>query len=316
MVSRLLPRQKCTILLPVRNGDAYIHNSMQNLREIAGPFDEILVLNDGSTDSTSSILSEIQKIDSRIVIINLPPSGLVVTLNAGIELAKNDYIARADVDDLYSLERLNLQIEVLESNPRVAAVFSDYTFWSDSNLNLGYMATAVTASATRLSIADGFRTPHPSVMFSKSKAMSVGGYRSEEFPAEDLGLWIRLASNFELATVPMPLLDYRINPTGVTSSRKLEMISKRNALLATLDYRELISTNIDSYNEYKIMCAGKSHQYDRLALHNFDLFLCIFRGELHPIHRLLLVLRVGCRFANLKVLLAFAGLISDRRRRK
>ena len=72
MVSRLLPRQKCTILLPVRNGEAYIRNSMQNLREIAGPFDEILVLNDGSTDLTSSILSEFQKIDSRIVIINLP----------------------------------------------------------------------------------------------------------------------------------------------------------------------------------------------------------------------------------------------------
>lgn len=302
--------------MPVRNGAAFIHKSLENLCEIAGEYDEILVINDGSTDSTQLILKEFQIIDSRIVIINLPESGLVVALNKGIESATNEIIARADVDDLYSLDRINLQIKLLESNSNIAAVFSDYIFWSEGEANLGYIATAITDSATKLSLVDAFRTPHPSAVFRKSKVISVGSYRLTDFPAEDLGLWIRLASKFELATVPISLLNYRINSTGVTSSRKPEMKFKRDELLATLDYKELISANIDSYSAYKTVCAEKSYQYERLALHNFDLCLCIIRGELNVIRKTLLLWRIGCRFANPKVLIAFGGLLSDRKRRK
>jgi len=124
------PRTPCTVLLPVRNGEEFISKSLENLLQITGEQDQILVMNDGSTDSTTSILKQYQEKYDRLYVITIPQSGLVIALNTGLENALNEFVARADVDDLYREDRLDIQVELLEANPRIGAVFSDYKFWN------------------------------------------------------------------------------------------------------------------------------------------------------------------------------------------
>ena len=308
-------RESCTLLLPVRNGEIYLKQSIDNLLQMSKAEDEILVINDGSTDSTADILEEFLRKDLSIVVVNLPPVGLVAALNKGVDLASNEFVARVDVDDIYSINRLDLQVHLLQSNPKAGAVFSDYSFWSDERANLGYMASAVTALGTELSLVDAFRTPHPSVTFRRSAVKSVGGYRAEDFPAEDLGLWIRLSSKYELVSVPSLLLRYRMNPSGVSGTRQIEMKTKRDELLAILDHTELLRKNFLSYADFKNAYRGLSHQNERLALHNFDLYICIQRAKIKSRIKLIFLLKLCMRFLNLGVLIALIGLLISRWRR-
>lgn len=308
-------REKCSVLLPVRNGESFLRASLENLFLMTVPGDEIVVIDDGSTDSTSFILEEMQKLDERLISISVPPIGLVAALNKGLEIARNEFVARADVDDSYLLERLDLQVAYLESHPAAAAVFSDYIFYSEGKRNLGYMATGVTPLATKLSLVDAFRTPHPSVTFRRSAVIQVGGYLAEDFPAEDLGLWIRLSSKYDLGSLPFPLLKYRLNPVGVSASRQIAMIRKRDELLFNLNYDQLLATNLNSYKQVKNSYLGLTHRSDRLALHNFDLILCINRAQIKVSSKLLAFLRLALRFLNPQVSVAFIRLLLERRTR-
>ncbi len=308
-------RENCSVLLPVRNGESFLHESLENLFQMISTEDEILVINDGSTDSTSHILEEYRKLDERVTVLNIPPSGLVKALNKGLEVAKNEVIARADVDDLYALERLDLQASYLQSHPEVGAVFSDYTFFSSSADNLGYMSTGVVSFATKLSLIDAFRTPHPSVTFRRSAVLHVGGYLEEEFPAEDLGLWIRLSSRYQLGSIPMPLLNYRLNPKGISASRQMAMRDKKNQLLRSLNYSRLLADNLNSYREVQNAYQGLNHRDDRLALHNLDLVLCINRAEMTVIRKILAYLRVAIRFLSPRICFALFRLLAERRTR-
>ncbi len=197
------------------------------MREI----DELVLVNDGSEDISKEELREIEKRDSRIKIINKNHSGLVETLNYGIRHCENDLIARADIDDKYSSKRISRQVQFMATNPNCAAVFSDYQILSADGRDLGTIPTSISPRLTRFSLLNPQRTPHPSVMFRKTAVTGLGGYRSEDFPAEDLSLWINLSKSFKIATIPETLLFYTIHKANITSKHQEQMIKKTRFLL-------------------------------------------------------------------------------------
>src|SRR5690554_4168647 len=98
LISVIMPCYKADQFLPIAL-DSIINQTYTNL--------EILCINDGSTDKTADILEEYAKKDKRIrVVHNEANLELIVTLNKGIALAKGDYIARMDADDVSHLERI------------------------------------------------------------------------------------------------------------------------------------------------------------------------------------------------------------------
>ena len=91
----------CSIVLPIYNGSNFLQRSISSNLLTMQPFDELLIVNDGSEDISSSKLLEFEHFDKRIKVLNKPHTGLVETLNYGISCCKHEFIARADVDDLY-----------------------------------------------------------------------------------------------------------------------------------------------------------------------------------------------------------------------
>lgn len=223
-------RQPCTILLPLFNGSSFLLQSINNLREIAGPNDEILIIDDGSTDLTDQEIKSFGNLDSRIIFHRCKHQGLVETLNYGLKIAANELIARADVDDIYEKNRIQLQVEFLENNPEVSAVFSDYKMVSAAGANLGIFPSAISPELTAFSLMSSQRTPHPSVMYRKSLVVAAGGYLPEDFPAEDLGLWIRLVKGNQIAAIPSVLLNYTVHNSSITQTKRELMQVKSHAL--------------------------------------------------------------------------------------
>jgi glycosyltransferase involved in cell wall biosynthesis len=215
--------------MPVKNGDQFLDNSIRSIENLSLEGDEILIVNDMSTDRTSRILEEFSTLNSQISVLNNSKPGLVNALNLGIQNARHDLIARVDVDDLYMNNRVSSQLAVFDED--TVAVFSDYCLFSDSSGELGSIVSAVYPVATSCSLIASQRTPHSSVIFSREAVIEAGGYRSEDFPAEDLSLWLRLSRLGNIKSVPEVLLKYRLNPLGITSTQRHKMLTKKESLL-------------------------------------------------------------------------------------
>lgn len=225
-------RPPVTFLMPVKNGENFLENSLRLIESMSLEDDEILIVNDKSTDRTTKILKDFSNLNQKISVLNNSSAGLVNALNLGIKNAQHNLIARVDVDDLYAQNRISSQLDVFDSS--TAAVFSDYSLFSDSSGELGSIVSAVYPIPTSCSLIASQRTPHSSVIFSRAAVIEAGGYRTEDFPAEDLSLWLRLSRLGHLKTVPETLLKYRLNPLGITSTQRHNMLVKKESLLQTI----------------------------------------------------------------------------------
>ena len=219
-------RQPCTILLPLFNGAKFLDKCIQNLLEISAPGDEILIVDDGSTDLTEENISKLKNYDPRIIYIRREHKGLVDALNFGLHRASHELVARADVDDSYAPNRLTLQVQFLETNPEITAVFTDYRMVDELGVSLGIYPSAVTPELTAFSLISSQRTAHPSVLFRKTSVIEIGGYQTKDFPAEDLALWIRLLQHGSIASIPSIVLNYTVHNRSITNTRQVEMRKK------------------------------------------------------------------------------------------
>ena len=221
----------CSILLPLYNGAQFLEAAISTISSMMREKDELILVNDGSEDILPRELVQLAKSVKQIKVINKKHSGLVKTLNFGIKHCSNDLIARVDIDDMYSPNRIYRQVEFMEKNLNCAAVFSDYRFVGRNGEQFGSLPTAISPLLTRLSLLNPQRTPHPSVMFRKSAVEYVGGYIASDFPAEDLSLWMRLSTHFEIRTIPEILLFYTLHEGSISKRLNGQMMLKTNELV-------------------------------------------------------------------------------------
>jgi hypothetical protein len=174
-------------------------------------------------------------------------------LRLGVREAKHEWIARYDADDRYSFNRLQEQKLLL--NDGVAAVFSDYEFYSIIGKSLGTIPSAVFAPCVSVSLVSGQRTAHSSVIFNKKIAEEVGSYRESDFLAEDLSLWLRMSRLGKLLSVPKTHLRYLIHGKSISANKRREMIFMRRKLLNSIginspDLRELLDNHELFFSSY------------------------------------------------------------------
>ena len=112
---------KVAVLMSVYNGEKYLREAINSILSQTFNDFEFLIINDGSTDGTADILKSYT--DSRIKIINNEKNiGLTKSLNKGLKIAKGEYIARQDADDISMPERLKEEVAFLEIHKDYAVV--------------------------------------------------------------------------------------------------------------------------------------------------------------------------------------------------
>ena len=243
------------------------HEMSENEDELVLSVDKIIYKN---------LLNEFQKFDlfkENIKIVQVNNSDLVSALNEGISAAKNDWIVRLDIDDRYSINRIKYQKQLLSEN--VVAVFCDYIFIDKNSKFYGYMPSAINDQLIKLSLIKGIRTPHSGSMFSKKAFLEAGMYRKKCQHFEDLDLWLRISKLGRFASVPEPLLQYKLHPTS-KSMRQYKEIKKEKKRIDYLDYMsvkfvENLLENLDAYfNSYEnIEMAEERKLLTLLELRNF-----------------------------------------------
>ena len=273
-----LPR--ITALMPIRNGMRFLTESRAVIDQSLADGDELLVIDDNSTDGTSEFLDIWQKENSQVRAIKNKSTGLISALKLGVNESQNNWIARYDVDDQYDVGRLKTQREAITSG--VGAIFSDYEFISADGKHLGIIESPVESHASSLSLINSNRTPHPSVLFSREVYFHSGGYRDSDYLVEDLSLWLRMSRQSKLISVPKVLLRYKLHQNSVSAINRNEMLIAKARLLKNiginpLDIAYCVNESEEIYRSYK----GSPGESRRRLLYFYD-FVSLLRTNLFP----------------------------------
>jgi glycosyltransferase involved in cell wall biosynthesis len=206
----------------VYNGERYLHHAIQSILDQTLNSFELLVLDDGSDDATASIAKSFQ--DSRISIIQERRRGLIKTLNRGLELAKGEWIARMDADDICLPTRFEEQIRFINENPRIIALGTAARLIDHEGNDVGRTTSLPSTHKeilkNLLGRCIGKSLLHPSVMMRRSEVINCGGYRESFEAAEDADLWLRLSKNGQLHALSEPLLLLRKHGDNVSQKRR------------------------------------------------------------------------------------------------
>jgi glycosyltransferase involved in cell wall biosynthesis len=205
-----------SVLMPVRNGAAYLPASVASIQAQDFPSFELLVIDDGSTDATPALLASFAAADPRIRVFRQPPQGIVAALNAGIAEARAPYLARLDADDIARPDRLSKQIAFMEARPEIGLLGT----WAEVIDETGNAAGRLTPPADPAVLARALARTNPfvhsSVMMRTALVRRLGGYRAAFRAAEDYDLWLRLAEAGGVANLPENLVQYRRHAASET----------------------------------------------------------------------------------------------------
>jgi glycosyltransferase involved in cell wall biosynthesis len=240
---------KISVVMSVFNGSKYINDSIDSILNQTFKDFEFIIIDDGSTDDSLEKIKSYN--DSRIVVISRENKGLVYSLNQGISIAKGKYIVRQDADDISSPTRFEEQFHILTNNPKLILVGSSiYTIDEESKTkNMHKVLINNPELKQELIIRSPFA--HGSTMFKKSLFITAGGYKSNEWPTEDYGLWLRMAEYGDFFNIDSPLYKYRENSLSISNLNKDLQKTKTLEInkTAQLKYTKLL-TKINT-NYYK-----------------------------------------------------------------
>jgi glycosyltransferase involved in cell wall biosynthesis len=116
---------KISVIVPTYNCGAFIAETLNSILNQTLPANEIFVVDDGSTDNTANVVSQIK--DPRLHYIQKENAGVSSARNVGLSKATGDYIAFLDADDLWLPQMLEMQVKVFEKHPDVDVVISNFT---------------------------------------------------------------------------------------------------------------------------------------------------------------------------------------------
>ncbi len=223
-----------TVLLPVYNGQEYIIEAADSILQQDYRNFELLLINDGSKDDTDRLIRQKLLDDPRVRYVSRENKGLVATLNEGIAMAKGEYIARMDADDIAHTTRLSKQVKFLRQNPDVALVGSAYNVVNQKGELTGKRRPPCRHSLIKPMFMFGSPMAHPSVMLNKKLALADLYYDSRYIHAEDYELWLRLSLKYKLANISDICLDYRVLPQSI--SRRYTNEQQQSVVKAQLEH--------------------------------------------------------------------------------
>lgn len=225
--------------MPIRNGERYLEQAWRGILQNFEVGDEVIIINDGSTDQTGNLLKQISDDFSDLRIIKTKSNGIVSALNTGFKESNHSWVARYDVDDTYPRHRISRQRLLISDD--VSVIFADYKMHLDNGFNMGLFPSPVTDFASKVSFLRSQQTAHSVALINRNHFNLAGGYLSEDFPAEDLGLWIRISRFGKILSVPEVLMEYRLSNSSTSGSRQMEVRKVRQNLIKKMP--KLISSD-------------------------------------------------------------------------
>lgn len=277
---------KITVLMPVFNGSRFhLNESIESILNQEFTEFEFIIIDDGSSDETFSIIRDYQRYDNRIRLIrNEINKGIVYSLNEGLLQSRTGVIARMDCGDVALPDRLTQQYNYLVNNKDTILVSSN-VMWIDVDgviINITKYPNDDYNIRLRLISKDNVLL-HPAVMFRKTDAIM---YRDRAC-AEDYDLWLRLSLHGKLHIIEKPLINIRLNPCGTTYSKKIAQVKTVENI-----HREFIAylTTKNNYIVTRSISLSKTDILQQRLFGKFTKYAMNYRNRSKPLFIMMRIL--------------------------
>lgn len=209
---------KISVVMPAYNAAAHLDEAVSSILGQTFRDFEFIIINDGSVDATASILNRYAEIDSRIQVCHQENQGMISALNRGCRMARGQYIARMDADDVSFPHRFERQLEYIERHPQTGILGTWICRLGNTGSVVGTWCPSTNPKVLKWTHFFGVGVWHPTVLMRREVIEKVNFYRPDAVLADDWDLWLRAGAITEFGNVPEVLLKYRIWH-GSTSQR-------------------------------------------------------------------------------------------------
>ena len=252
---------RVTVLMPVYNGGDLLRQAIESILNQTYKDFELLIINDGSTDTSKDIATSF--IDSRIQIVsNEFNLGLIASLNRGLEIARGEFIARMDADDISFPDRLEKQLRFMVNHPEIGICGTAIEKVDERGSKIVIMPESHHMICFFMLFDNPFA--HNTIMFRSSLIRKHGLTYDHNFKySEDYELWDRCGQITQLANIPDALVRYNYHPLNTSNKYRHE----QGRMAAKIRHRILLRLDPD-FSEEESNLHNKIVNFE--ALDDFD----------------------------------------------
>lgn len=216
-----------SLVVPIYNRDRYLAATLHSILSQTYPHFELILWDDGSTDHSLAIAHQFAQQDARIQVIVAPHQGLTAALRSAFTRAQGEYLAWVDSDDWLAPTALAQTVDLLQSQPHVGLVYTQYLTMNEHDQILGLGARCkLPYSPKRLLV--NFMTFHFR-LFRRSGFDQVGGIDPACELVPDYDLCLRFSEQSRILLLPQPLYYYRIHAHSMSQQQALATIQQSQA---------------------------------------------------------------------------------------
>ena len=223
-----------SVIMASYNSSLYIAEAIESILNQTFKAFELIIIDDCSSDNSLEIAKAYKERDGRIVIIALEKrSGPAIARNAGIAVAKGEWIAILDSDDIAMPTRLEEQMQ-LTTHANVVMISSDLMIIDAQGRKIQHCKypTSHWRLSHRLYSKKAFPA-HSSMLYRKSAVQKLLGFNSRFIRSQDCDLWLRLSEVGEIVSVNKILLKLRKHNDNISNSES-GMLQTRFGYLAVI----------------------------------------------------------------------------------
>lgn len=209
------------IIVPAYNAAAFLPAALDSVVAQTSPDWRILLVDDGSTDSTPEIAREYAaRLGDRLVSIRQPNAGLPAARNTAIRHSTAELMALLDADDIWLPRRLELSLAAFQGRPEVGLAYG-FNARVDAEGRVLDSFTRPSAhpegSVARYIYMRELDLPCPTVTFRRQAALDAGLFDETLRASEDRDLWVRIAHTYQVRLIPEVIAHYRVSPHAMTT---------------------------------------------------------------------------------------------------
>ncbi len=236
---------RVSVIIPTYNNAQYLPEAIESVLNQTYTNYEIIIINDGSTDNTITIL---EKYQDKITYIYQENQGVSAARNQGISLAKGELIAFLDADDIFMAHKLEKQVEVFERQPDLGIVNSGFRLIRENGEFIADIKRWETIPELTIETWILHQPVLPSaMMFSKQWLEKVGGFDTRWFSSEDVDLVFRLiAQGCRGVWLPQVTIYYRRHDRSATWKNSLKQARNSEAMEENFFARQDLPASISS----------------------------------------------------------------------
>ncbi|MBD2448463.1 glycosyltransferase [Nostoc sp. FACHB-152] len=255
-----------SVIIPAYNSEKTIKSTIDSVLNQTFKNFELIVINDGSTDSTLNIISQIQ--DHRLKVFSFDNAGGNISRNRGLHQAVGEFVSFLDADDIWTTDKLASQLEALQANTdaKVAYSWTDYIDENGKFLVAGNHL-AVNGDVYERLLVSNFLENGSNPLIYREALVELGGFDESLKAAQDWDMWLRLAAKYSFICVPEVQILYRVSANSLSTHLDRQEKACLQVLKGAYNTRPLVSKNIWNLslaNLYKyLVCKALQEPFNR-----------------------------------------------------